>query len=175
LLNLATTPDALPQLLEEKNVKLFVENRVFSEAEIRARYEIMTENYCKVMNIEVLTMADMVRKQIIPAVSRYVRELAEAARAKRDVLESVDLSMETDLIGRLSALNARAYTKVQTLDKLTGDLRHMASSDEQAITYRDAIIPAMEDLRRVVDEMETLTAQDQWPVPDYGELLFGIR
>jgi glutamine synthetase len=79
------------------------------------------------------------------------------------------------LIGRLSALNARAYTKVQTLDKLTGDLRHMASSDEQAITYRDAIITAMEDLRRVVDEMETLTAQDQWPVPDYGELLFGIR
>jgi glutamine synthetase len=175
LLNLTTTPDALPQLLEEKNVKLFVENRVFSEAEIRARYEIMTENYCKVMNIEVLTMADMVRKQIIPAVSRYVRELAEAARAKRDVLETVDLSMETDLIGRLSSLNARAYTKVQTLDKLTDDLRHMASTDEQAITYRDAIIPAMEDLRRVVDEMETLTAKDQWPVPDYGELLFGIR
>jgi glutamine synthetase len=175
LLNLTTTPDALPQLLEEKNVKLFVENRVFSEAEIRARYEIMTENYCKVMNIEVLTMADMVRKQIIPAVSRYVRELAEAARAKRDVLETVDLSMETDLIGRLSTLNARAYTKVQTLDKLTDDLRHMASTDEQAITYRDAIIPAMEDLRRVVDEMETLTAKDQWPVPDYGELLFGIR
>ncbi len=175
LLNLATTPDALPQLLEDKNIKLFVENRVFSEAEIRARYEIMTENYCKVMNIEVLTMADMVRKQIIPAVSRYVRELAEAARAKRDVLETVDLSMETDLIGRLSSLNARAYTKVQTLDKLTDDLRHMASTDEQAITYRDAIIPAMEDLRRVVDEMETLTAKDQWPVPDYGELLFGIR
>jgi glutamine synthetase len=175
LLNLTTTPDALPQLLEEKNVKLFVENRVFSEAEIRARYEIMTENYCKVMNIEVLTMADMVRKQIIPTVSRYVRELAEAARAKRDVLETVDLSMETDLIGRLSSLNARAYTKVQTLDKLTDDLRHMASTDEQAITYRDAIIPAMEDLRRVVDEMETLTAKDQWPVPDYGELLFGIR
>ena len=120
-------------------------------------------------------MADMVRKQIIPAVSRYVRELAEAARAKRDVLETVDLSMETDLIGRLSTLNARAYTKVQTLDKLTDDLRHMASTDEQAITYRDAIIPAMEDLRRVVDEMETLTAKDQWPVPDYGELLFGIR
>ena len=175
LLNLATTPDALPQLLEEKNIKLFVENRVFSEAEIRARYEIMTENYCKVMNIEVLTMVDMVRKQIIPAVSRYVRELAEAARAKRDVLESVDLSMETDLIGRLSTLNARAYTKVQTLDKLTDDLKHMASSDEQAVSYRDAIIPAMEDLRRVVDEMETLTAQDGWPVPDYGELLFGIR
>ena len=175
LLNLTTTPDALPQLLEEKNVKLFVENRVFSEAEIRARYEIMTENYCKVMNIEVLTMVDMVRKQIIPAVSRYVRELAEAARAKRDVLETVDLSMETDLIGRLSSLNARAYTKVQTLDKLTDDLKHMASSDEQAVSYRDAIIPAMEDLRRVVDEMETLTAQDGWPVPDYGELLFGIR
>ncbi len=175
LLNLPTTPDALPHLLCEKNVKLFVENRVFSEAEIHARYEIMTENYCKVMHIEVLTMADMVRRQIIPSVSRYVRELAEAARAKKEVLEAVDLSMETDLIGRLSTLNARAYTKVQTLDKLTDDLRYMTCLDEQAVSYRDDIIPAMEDLRRVVDEMEMLTAQDHWPVPCYGDLLFGIR
>ena len=117
----------------------------------------------------------MVRRQIIPAVSHYVRELAEAAKLKREVLESVDLSMETDLIGRLSALNARAYTKVQTLDKLTDDLRFMSGSDEQAIAYRDAIIPAMKDLRRVVDEMETLTAQEHWPVPAYGDLLFGVH
>jgi glutamine synthetase len=154
---------------------LFVKNRVFSEAEIHARYEIMTENYCKVMNIEVLTMVEMVRKQIIPAVSRYVREIAEAARAKREVVETVDLSMETDLITRLSSLNARAYTKVQSLDKLTEDLRHTVHADEQAVVYRDSIIPAMDDLRAVVDEMEELTAQDIWPVPGYGELLFGVR
>ncbi len=175
LLNLRTTPDALPHLLDEKNIRLFVENRVFSEAEMHARYEIMTENYCKVMNIEVLTMAEMVRRQIIPAVSRYVRELAETARAKKEVLETVDLSMESDLIARLSALNARAYTKVQTLDKLTDDLKHTVRVDEQAIAYRDSIIPAMEDLRCVVDEMEVLCADDVWPVPGYGELLFGIH
>ena len=123
-----------------------------------------------------LILFDTLGLVFLPAVSLGEALLpTDAAYALEDVLETVDLSMETDLIGRLSSLNARAYTKVQTLDKLTDDLKHMTTSDEQAISYRDAIIPAMEDLRRVVDEMESMTAQEHWPVPAYGELLFGIR
>ena len=175
LLNLRTTPDALPHLLSEKNIRLFTENRVFSETEMRSRFEIMMENYCKVVNIEVLTMVEMVRKQIIPAVSRYTQQLAQTAAAKRAVLKTVDLSVEVDLIERLSALNSQAYIKVQTLDKLADDLKHLDTFEAQAYSYRDDVIPAMEDLRTIVDEMETLTAEDAWPVPAYGELLFGIR
>jgi glutamine synthetase len=175
LLNLRTTPDALSHFLDEKNIRLFSENKIFSETEMRSRYEIMQENYCKLINIEALTMVDMARKEILPAVSGYVRTLSETVVAMRQACSAADTSVECELIETLSTLNASAWGRIKTLESELIKARGIADHTAQAMYHKDNVIPAMNALRAVVDEMETLTAASAWPMPTYGELLFGVN
>ena len=175
LLNLRTTPDALPYLLHEKNVELFTKHKVFSETELHSRFEILLENYCKIINIEALTMLDMAKKDILPAVSRYTGELADAAMAKKSFISSIDCTYETETVERLSKLTALAYEKTKALEKADEDLKKVGGAHEKAIFCKDVVIKAMEDLRAVVDELETITCEEYWPYPSYGDLLFGVK
>ncbi len=175
LLNLKTTPDALAHFLDEKNIRLFSDNQIFSEAEMRSRYEIMLESYCKLINIETLTMIDMARKEICPAVSSYVKTLAETAVALREASPLADVSMETELVGTLSARNATAWRQTKELEESLTRARTITDHTEQAMFRKNVVIPAMNALRATVDEMETLTAASAWPMPTYGEMLFGVN
>ena len=175
LLNLRTTPECLPCMLAPKNIRLFTENKVFSETELRARYEIMNENYCKILNIEGLTMVEMARKEILPAVTAYASELADTALKKKQLSAVIDTSMEEELVEKLSKLTGVAFRKTKALEDALCAVREEADPKNPAMTYKDFIIPAMNELRIVIDELETLTAEDHWPYPTYGDLLFGIR
>lgn len=173
LLNLPTTPDCVPCLLAEKNVQLFVKNRVFSEAELRARYEIYMENYCKVLTIEARTMLDIATRMIIPSVSKYAKSLADSAWAVRQVLPDV-VPVEVPILADLTRLNREAMACVHALDDEMDALEGQ-STTARANAFRDRVIPAMNALRTVCDTLETHTATEFWPMPSYGELLFGVR
>ena len=175
LLNLRTTPDALPYLLHEKNIELFTCHKVFSETELHSRFEILLENYCKVINIEALTMLDMAKKDILPAVSAYTGELADAAMAKKSLIFSIDCSYETETVERLSKLTALAYANTKALEKAVNELKSIEGAYETALYCKDNVIKAMENLREVVDELETITSAEYWPYPSYGDLLFGVK
>lgn len=174
LLNLKTTPDALPYYIKDKNMKLFTSHKVFSEEEVRARYEIKMELYVKTLTIEARTMADMVNKDILPVGSAYAKQLTDAALAKKSLDGSIDTSYETDLVKRVSGLTADIYRKDQTLEKALAKAETMDDFEESAFFFRDEVLPAMENLRSSVDELETVTDAKLWPYPSYGELLFGI-
>ena len=175
LLNLKATPDAVPAYLEEKNRTLFMTHKVYSEAEIRSRYEIKLDNYSKVLHIEALTMLDMVWKDILPAVSAYSKSLSDAALSKRSLSESIDCSFETELSARISSLTAAAVSKARELEYAMMDVKSIADSLELARYYREVILADMNELRIVVDELETHTASKYWPYPSYGDILFSVR
>ncbi len=175
LLNLPTTPDALAHFLDEKNVRLFSENKIFSEAEMKSRHEIMLEGYCKLIHLEARTMVDMARKDLLPAVSSYLRTLSETAIAMKQALPTANTSVECELIDTLSSLHASAWDKLKELELDIEDAKTISDHAEQAEFLCDTIIPDMNALRSLVDEMETMTAASAWPIPTYGDLLFGVR
>lgn len=175
LLNLKSTPDCLPYLLHEKNIELFSKHRVYSEIELRSRYEIILENYSKILNIEALTMIDMVKKDILPAVSRYIHELSDTALAKKSFAPLSDCSYEEELITKLSLLTGTTYTNVKALEKALMDAGDITDTTELAKYYKDAVFAAMNELRIGVDELETLTDSKIWPYPSYGDLLFSVK
>ncbi len=175
LLNLRTTVDALPRYLDQKNVELFRRHRIYTEAEMEARYETIMEEYVKTLNIESLTMTGMVRQEIIPAVSGYVSELAQAVSGKRAVLSGLPCTAESQLIEKLSTLLDRAYAQVEELEESLGDPRAASENILSAAThYRDTVIPAMERLRLTIDELEQNAAREHWPYPTYADLMFSI-
>ena len=173
LSNYRTTPDCLPHLLDEKNIALYTRHKVFSETELHARYEILQENYRKVVRIEALTMLDMARKDILPAVSRYGASLASAVEAKQKI--GVDTAYERETAAQVSELTGEMYRRVLHLESEMQQLESITDSTEQSLFYKDHILTAMADLRRAGDRLESLTAADFWPFPTYGELLFGVR
>jgi len=175
LLNLPTTPDCLPHLLDEKNIRLYTTHKVYSETEMRARYEIQAENYGKVINIEARTMLDMARRDILPAISRFVRELTETALAKRSLNPSLNAAYELEQIAILTDLQNAAYNRVKDLEEAADAARRAADNTVRANLCRDKDLPAMKALRKAVDEMETITDGKIWPYPSYGEILYGIR
>ena len=175
LLNLRTTPDALPCILEKKNVDMLTSLKVMSEAEIRSRCEIMLDNYRKTVNIEAQTMVDMVRKEILPAVEDYTAKLAGALAAKKAVVPTLTGKYETGLIEKLSGLIDRIDAAAEDLENALTVYHRIEDVTEAANTIRDVIIPKMEALRAPCDEAETCTAADMWPFPTYGELLFGVK
>ena len=175
LLNLKATPDCVPYYLAPKNIELFARHRVYSETEIRARYEIKLDNYSKVLHIEALTMLDMVWKDILPAVSAYSKSLADAALSKNALNSEIDCRFETELVKKLSALTASAVSKAQDLEFAVADVKKCGDSLSLARYYRDEIFSAMKELRAVVDELETCTSSRYWPYPSYGEILFSVR
>ena len=175
LYNLKSLPDAFAHFLDRKNIDLFVKNKIVTEAEYRARYEIELETYCKQINIEALTMIDMAKKKITPAVTAFVRELTDAALAKKALSAAIPTSVEEDLIMSLSNKLVCFVKKTSELEDAVmnaGD----ASSDplEKARYFRENIFAKMQELRAVGDSMETETAADFWPYPSYTELLFGV-
>ena len=175
LLNLKTTPDALPYLVHTKNIELFTKHHVFSESELYSRYEILMENYCKTIHIEALTMIDMVKKYIIPSVLSYQGEIAEIANSKKQLNPNLKCELEEKLLSKLSRLGNYLYAKLDTLE--TSVLNAKTHSDllESAKYYRESIFINMQHLRGIVDELETLIAKDHWSLPTYGELLFSVN
>ena len=174
LLNLRTTPDCLPYSLHEKNLKLFISHKVYSETEMRARYEILSENYCKIINIEALTMIDMAKKDILPAVSKYSHELSDTVIAKA-ACGDIDASYEKELLAKVSRLNAAAYKKTEKLEKAVVKAKEISDTTELSKYYKDAVFAAMSELRITVDELETLVPATDWPYPSYGEMLFSVK
>ena len=175
LLNLKSLPYAMEHFLDKKNVDLFVKNKICSADEIRARYEIELESYSKQINIEALTMIDMAKKNILPAVTSYVRDLTDTALAKKALSDAIPTSVEEDLITSLS-------NKLVCFSKKTAELEEavIKASDysddnlKYAKYYRETVFALMQELRAVGDAMETETASEYWPYPSYGELLFGV-
>ncbi len=175
LSNLATTPDALPALIDKKSIDLFTKHKVLSEVELRARYEISLENYCKIINIEALTMIEMVKKDILPAVSSFTRELSDIALSKKSVMSDIDCSYEEETIARLSTLSGELFKHLKHLEDVMKQSEEISDMSEHSFFCKDNIIPGMNALRAVIDELETITAADFWPYPTYGDLLFGVR
>ena len=175
LLNLRTTPDAWSRFLDPKNVALFTTHKVLSETEMHSRYEINMENYCKVLNIEATTMADMARKDILPAVSSYGAALAENALSKKSVSGKADCSYEEELTEEISALTGRLYQEVKALETAEAEAKAISDVGAQAMDYKDKVLPAMADLRKTADTLETITAAEYWPYPSYGDILFSVR
>ena len=175
LLNLRTTPEALPYYLADKNVALFTKHRVYTRTETEARYELHLENYSKILNIEALTMLEMARRDIMPAVSSYLRELSETATAIHAVSVTADCSYEESIIPEMSALLGDAYRKVRSLDEALMGAKTVEGSQALANYYRDKVFSAMAELRITIDQLETMTPSDKWPVPSYGDLLFSVR
>lgn len=175
LLNLKSLPEAEAHFMDQKNIDLFVNNKIMSEEELRARYEIELENYSKQINIEALTMIEMAKKDITPAVTSFVRELTETALAKKSLSEAIPTSVEEDLITSLS-------NKLVCFTKKTAELEEAVikasdySDDNLAYAtyYRETVFALMQELRAVGDSMETETSSEYWPYPSYGEMLFNV-
>ena len=177
LCNYPTTADCLPCYIAPKNIALFERYGVYSEAEMRARYEIYLQNYAKVLHIEAHTMVSMAQKDILPAALRYGRELAETIIAKREALPGVRCAtVEETLLGEVNTLT---YSFATRLDALRAALTEAERGDRSAQAcadyYCDTVIPAMEALRQSADGLEVLVAKDLWPLPSYGDMLFSVR
>ncbi len=175
LSNLRTTPDALPTILEKKNTEMLTSLKIFSEAEIRSRYEITLENYCKTVNIEGMTMVDMVRKQILPAVCAYVKAVADGCAAKTAAVPGLGCRYERGLIEKLSLLADGIDRAAEGLEATLLAYRGISDVTEASCFIRDKMLQKMAELRVVCDEAETLTAKEYWPFPTYSDLLFGVR
>ena len=174
LKNYRTTPDCMPHLLDEKNVKMLTSHKVFSEAELKSRCEIMLENYCKTIIIEANTMADMARTEIIPAVESYTLELAKTAALKRTVDAALACRYESTLIRKLSVLTDEMAIRTEALEEVLLKLQETDCVLKQSYQIRDTLLTKMSELRVACDEAETLTAKKYWPFPTYGDLLFGV-
>ena len=174
LLNLRSTADAMPALLEEKNRSMLMHHRIFSESEIRSRYEIMLDNYCKTIVIEARTMSDMACRDILPAIEAYAADLAAAVSAKQSIMPDLPCTYEKSRIRKLSMLVDQIDDAVRVLEDALISLGLVSDVTTQANMIRDEILPDMNLLRAPVDEAETLTAAKYWPFPTYGELLFGV-
>jgi glutamine synthetase len=176
LSNLKTTVDALPEFTSKKSVELFSKHHVFTENEIQSRYEILMEAYCKTLHIEALTMADMVKGEIVPACVDYQRELIDLLRQKK-TYGGLDVSMEEYFLNNITRLSAGLLKKLTALENAILESSNRGEDREilgSARFYRDRILSAMSELRLVVDELETLVARKHWPLPTYAELLYSV-
>lgn len=175
LCNYKSLPEAVAHFIDQKNVDLFVKNKICSEEEVRARYEIELENYAKQINIEALTMIDMAKKNILPAVSAYVRELTDTALAKKALSDAIPTSVEEELVASLS--NKLVCFSKKTAELEEAVIKASEYSDDNlayATYYRETVFALMQELRAVGDSMETETSSEYWPYPSYGEMLFGV-
>ena len=175
LLNLRTTPDAMPAMIADKNVKMLTAHKIFSPAELHSRYEILLENYSKTVNIEALTMVDMARKEILPAVEGYTKSLAETLAAKKAAVAGLPCKYETTTIAKLSELSDEIADATADLDGEIAKFQAIEDVTEAANDIRDVILGKMDALRAVCDEAETITAKEFWPFPTYSDLLFSVK
>ena len=174
LLNLRDSVEAYKCFDLPKNIELFAKHGVMSATEITSRKDILFENYSKIINIEALTMIEMAARDIIPAVSSYIGNLASGLAAKTAAVPAASCAVENDIIIKLSELNSKAYAKLGALKSAEAAAAKIEGAQASATAYRDTVIPAMAQLRAVVDQMETLTASNYWPLPSYGEMMFNV-
>ena len=175
LMNYRTTPDCMPHLLDKKNVEMLTSHKVFTETELKSRCEIMLDNYCKTVVIEANTMVDMARRQILPAVEAYVKEVSKTAVAKKQFIPDASCGYEKKTVTKLSLLMEQILDKTETLENEIMKVKFISDVKQESYAIRDSILPKMGELRAVADEAETLTADKYWPFPTYGELLFGVK
>ena len=175
LLNLKSTPDCLPYYISEKNEKLFTEHKVLSPSELNARYEIKLETYSKILNIEALTMVDMVNKDILPAISAFISKLSKGVNEKKSAVSTADCKYEEKTISRLSTLSGVIYDRCEALERALIGAADKEDALKTAIYFKDVVFKAMNELRLSVDEAEVITDRKYWPYPAYGELLFSVR
>ncbi len=175
LLNLKSTPDALPYFIAEKNIDLFTKHKIFTAAEMHSRYEILLDNYCKTLNIEALTMVDMAKKQIVPAVLSYLKDVSTTAAQKKAISEDIPCDLEESLVRKLSALASCFYKKTEALESaLLKAKNYEGDLQKEADHYKDDVFTAMQEMRAVADELETLLGKEYWPFPSYSDLLFRV-
>ena len=175
LLNLCTTPDAMPAMLSEKNVKMLTSHKIFSPAELHSRYEILLENYSKTVNIEALTMVDMAKREILPAVEKYTKSLADTLAAKKAAVAGLPCKYETATVTKLSELSDSIADATDDLEAEIEKFQAIEDVTEAANDIRDVILGKMDSLRAVCDEAETITAKEFWPFPTYSDLLFSVK
>ena len=154
---------------------MLTSHKVFSMAEIKARYETGLENYAKTVNIEGLTMVDMAVKEIIPAIDAYVKDLSESVAVKKSAVPGIACKSETAIIKKLSELEDEAYEAAEKLEAALEEYKAIEDITKAAFFIRDTVIPDMAELRKYCDEAETLTAKKYWPFPTYGDLMFGVK
>ncbi len=174
LSNLKTTADAMPHLLDQKNVDMLMEHKVFSESELHSRCEIMLENYCKTINIEAHTMVDMVRKNYLAAIEGYLYSLAKTTSLMQSVSSNVKCNYEITTMERLSELTDSISSATSDLEEKLEKLVDYDNIIKTSEVMRDEILPAMDTVRKYVDEAEMLTSERYWPFPSYGKLLFSV-
>ena len=173
LLNLKTTPEALPYFTHEKNIKLFTSHKVFTEVEIRSRLEILQENYCKLIHIEACTMLDMAKKDILPCVSKYAKVLDDTLLAKK-ARDSKGFAYENETLNAINDLSDKAYYATKDLETAVAGTSSIENVKALSLYYKDEVLSKMEMLRSFVDKLENLVATEYWCYPTYGELLFGV-
>ena len=161
-------------VVDQKNQDLFLKFGVFSLAEMQSRHDILLENYSKTINIEALTMIDMAKKDIIPAITTYIKELSDTAIAVKSA-SGIEATFEKDLIVKLVKLQQTISEKINMLENAVVSVHEITDISEQSYAYRDSVFVAMQDLRAYVDKAESICAAKYWPYPSYGELLFGVR
>lgn len=174
LLNLVSTPEAIPCFKDKKNIDLFKKHNIYSETEIESRCEILLENYCKIINIEALTMVDMINKEIMPAVMRYSKDLADSAAAKKAVCPTLSCKAECALAETVSSLTDKLYDKTGELSEAIEKAHGGKDIEKRALFCRDKVLLAMREARSTADELETKVSGDYWPFPTYEDLLFRI-
>ena len=172
--NKKNTPAALPALVEPKNIQLMEEFGVLTKVEMESRYEVEMEHYAKVINIEALTMLEMARKQLLPAVNAYMSEVANTAASKLAVSESISVRSETKTLGRLSADADAMSDAIDTLQDAVDAAKALPSESEKAVAFHDNVLPAMDALRAAADDAETLCGEDYWPLPSYSKMLYYV-
>ena len=172
--NKKNTPAALPALIEPKNIALMEEFGVLTKVEMESRYEVEMEHYSKIINIEALTMLEMARKQLLPAVNSYMSELANTAASKLAVSENISVRSETKTLGRLSADADAMSDAVDTLQDAVDAAKALPSESEKAVAFHDNVLPAMDTLRAAADDAETLCGEDYWPLPSYSKMLYYV-
>ena len=174
LLNLKSSAEALPHYTDEKNIKLFEKHGVYTKLELESRKEILLEKYCQTINIEALTMLEMVKKDIIPAICNYSKDLTQGALAKKNLSSDIDVSLETSLVSKISSLSACLSKKTAELDKVLLDAKDIEDSEELAKFYHDTVLSQMNEVRAIADELETIVGKGYWSFPTYTDLLFSV-
>lgn len=174
LYNFKTSVDAIPQLISKKNIELFAKHKIYTKAEIKSRHDILLQNYCRVLYIESKVMLDMSKKQIIPSVTKYIKQLSDTVISKKQISSDIECSMEINIIKLLSDISSQLYTKVIELENTLNKIHEYPDPSERSIFYRDNVIPIMKKLRSLADKIEENTDKNLWPYPTYSDMLYSV-
>ena len=172
--NKKNTPAALPALIEPKNIQLMEDFGVLTKVEMESRYEVEMEHYSKIINIEALTMLEMARKQLLPAVNSYMSEVANTAASKLAVSEAISVRSETKTLQKLSADADAMSDAIDTLQAAVNAAKTLPTETEKAVAFHSDVIPAMDALRAAADDAETICGEDYWPLPSYSKMLYYV-